>query len=277
MSDSAQQLRMIEALLFAATEPLDEASLAARLPDGVDVAALLAELGRSYEGRGVNLVKVADKWTFRTAPDLAFLMERERTVTRRLSRAAVETLAIIAYHQPVTRAEIEQIRGVGLSPGTLDILLEAEWIKPRGRRKTPGRPLTYGTTDRFLEHFDLSGIVDLPGLEDLRAAGLLRAEPPLEMLREAEEAAMRRRLAEEGRLPDEADVVIEAEDEADLFDDETPSETDSAADGDERKTDGVETDPVDDDSDERTPPAIERAPDVPGVVPVIARARHERG
>jgi len=168
---------MAEALLFAAAEPLDEPALAARLPEGADVPALMAELTQSYAGRGVNLVQVAGKWQFRTAPDLAFLMRIEKQEVRRLSRAAIETLAIIAYHQPVTRAEIEEIRGVGLSKGTLDLLLEIEWVRVAGRRHTPGRPVTYGTTEAFLVHFGLASTGDLPGLEELRATGLLDPTP----------------------------------------------------------------------------------------------------
>jgi segregation and condensation protein B len=178
MTTSPESLRMAEALLFAAAEPLDEAALASRLPDGSDVAALLAELAQSYAGRGVNLVQVAGMWQFRTAPDLAFLMRIEKQEMKRLSRAAVETLAIIAYHQPVTRAEIEDIRGVGLSKGTLDLLLEIDWVKHGPRRQTPGRPVTYHTTDAFLLHFGLARIADLPGLDELRATGLLDPAPP---------------------------------------------------------------------------------------------------
>lgn len=189
MSDTAQHLRMAEALLFAADEPLDNKSLAARLPDGVNVPALMKELSARYEGRGVTLVKVAGKWAFRTAPDLAFLLEKERTTTRRLSKAAVETLAIVAYHQPVTRAEIEEIRGVGISRGTLDMLMEVGWVRLRGRRRTPGRPVTYGTTDDFLDHFGLEGLDDLPGLEELKKSGLLRPEPPTSLFPHRDENA----------------------------------------------------------------------------------------
>ena len=175
--NEAGQLRMIEALLFAAAEPLDAKSLAERLPDGADIAGLLDRLRAIYEPRGVNLVNVAGKWCFRTAPDLAFLLERERVELKKLSRAATEALAIIAYHQPVTRAEIEEVRGVALSRGTLDVLLEAGWIRPRGRRETPGRPMTYGTTEDFLIHFGLEKLADLPGLDELKAAGLLDSQP----------------------------------------------------------------------------------------------------
>jgi segregation and condensation protein B len=172
------ELRILEALLFASTEPLDQATLAKRMPDGVDVKAALAQLQAEYASRGVNLVRVANKWTFRTAGDLAWLMTRESTETRRLSRAAIEVLAIVAYHQPVTRAEIEEIRGVITSKGTLDVLLETGWIKPRGRRKTPGRPLTFGTTEAFLSQFTLESLGDLPGLEELKGTGLLDSRLP---------------------------------------------------------------------------------------------------
>ena len=178
MSEAAEHLRMIEALLFAAEEPLDEASLAARLPDGADVPELIAELTSRYEGRGVNLMRLGGKWQLRTAADLRYLLEQHRQEPRRLSRAGLETLAIIAYHQPITRAEIEEVRGVGLSKGTLDILMEIGWVRPRGRKRVPGRPITYGTTDRFLEHFGLEDLKSLPGLEELKAAGLLDGEPP---------------------------------------------------------------------------------------------------
>jgi segregation and condensation protein B len=175
---SAEHLRLLEALLFASAEPLDERTLAARLPEGVDVRAALAQLKEEYDSRGVHLVRVAGKWTFRTANDLAWLLAREAVETRKLSRAALETLAIIAYHQPVTRAEIEDIRGVSTSKGTLDVLLETGWIRPRGRRKTPGRPITFGTTDAFLGHFGLETVSDLPGLDELKGAGLFDGRLP---------------------------------------------------------------------------------------------------
>jgi segregation and condensation protein B len=173
-----EALRFIEALLFAAAEPLDEETLAARLPEGVDLQAAMRALQAEYALRGVNLVRVAGKWSFRTAKDLAWLMAREAIEQKKLSRAATETLAIIAYHQPVTRAEIEDIRGVSASKGTLDVLLETGWIRPRGRRKTPGRPITFGTTEAFLSHFGLEAIGDLPGLEELRSAGLMDGQLP---------------------------------------------------------------------------------------------------
>jgi segregation and condensation protein B len=178
MSQRAQQLRLVEALLFAAGEPLSDQALALRLGDAPDIAALLRELAESYDGRGVNLVRLAGGWTFRTAPDLALHLRIERPVVRKLSRAAVETLAVIAYHQPVTRAEIEEIRGVTLAKGTLDALMEAGWVRPKGRRMTPGRPLLWVTTKGFLTHFGLDALGDLPAIDELRAAGLLDLTPP---------------------------------------------------------------------------------------------------
>jgi segregation and condensation protein B len=169
---------LLEAMLFAAAEPLDEAALAARLPADVDVRAALARLQEDYASRGVNLVRVGGKWTFRTAGDLSWLLSKETVETRKLSRAAIETLAIIAYHQPVTRAEIEEIRGVSTSKGSLDVLLQTGWIRPRGRRKAPGRPVTYGTTEMFLSHFGLDRLDDLPGLEELKGSGLLDGRLP---------------------------------------------------------------------------------------------------
>jgi segregation and condensation protein B len=174
----AEAVRMAEAIVFASAEPVSAKQLAARLPDGIDIAAAMAELQKIYARRGVNLVRVGDAWAFRTAGDLAFLMSRDTVQQRKLSRAALEVLAIIAYHQPVTRAEIEDIRGVETSKGTLDTLLETEWVRMRGRRKTPGRPVTYGTTDAFLDHFALEEIRDLPGMEELKGAGLLSGRMP---------------------------------------------------------------------------------------------------
>jgi len=166
-------LRRLEALLFASAEPLSENVLLSRLPEGTELAPLLEDLQGQYANRGVNLVKRGKGWAFRTAPDIAPYFTLEREVPRKLSRAAVATLSIIAYQQPVTRAEIEEIRGVSLSKGTLDILLEAGWIKPRGRRRVPGRPITWGTTESFLDHFGLEGLDALPGIDELKAAGLL--------------------------------------------------------------------------------------------------------
>jgi segregation and condensation protein B len=197
--DHAQHLRLLEALIFAGTQALDEKELAERLPNDADVQRLLADLGELYANRGVNLVKVAGGYAFRTASDLSEKLKIERPVTRKLSRAGIETLAIIAYHQPVTRTEIEAVRGVGLSKGTLDLLFEQNWIRPMGRRRVPGRPVTWGTTDFFLEHFGLPTLDDLPGHEEMKAAGLLdpRAQPPI-------------------FRPEEPDLPLEAEeDEAD--------------------------------------------------------------
>ena len=175
----ADLLRLAEALLFAASAPLDEASIAARLPSGTDVPSLIAELAELYAPRGINVVRVAGGWTLRTAPDLAPRLKLEQVVTRKLSRAAIETLAIVAYHQPVTRAEIEEIRGVIISKGTLDTLMEAGWIAPKGRRETPGRPVTWVTTEQFLQHFGLADRHDLPGIDELKAAGLIGPRPDL--------------------------------------------------------------------------------------------------
>jgi len=173
-----EELRLLEALLFAAGEPLDEAQLGRRLPNGVNVKTALAQLKDEYATRGVNLVKVGKKWTFRTAVDLSWLLTKQIIESRRLSRAAIETLAIVAYHQPVTRAEIEEIRGVVTAAGTLDVLLKTGWIRPRGRRKAPGRPITYGTTEAFLSHFGLEEVGDLPGLDELKGAGLIEGSLP---------------------------------------------------------------------------------------------------
>ena len=196
----AEELRLLEAMLFASAEPLDEKSLAARLPQGVDVHAALLRLQEEYAARGVNLVRIGGKWTFRTASDLSWLLSKETVETRKLSRAAIETLAIIAYHQPVTRAEIEEIRGVTTSKGSVDVLLETGWIRPRGRRKSPGRPVTYGTSEAFLSHFGLDAVADLPGLEELKGSGLL-----------------------DGRLPPGFSVPMPSDDPA-LRDDEDPLE-----------------------------------------------------
>jgi len=187
-------------MLFASAEPLDETALAARLPAEADVPAALARLQEDYAMRGVNLVRVGGKWTFRTASDLSWLLSKETIETRKLSRAAIETLAIIAYHQPVTRAEIEDIRGVSTSKGSVDVLLQTGWIRPRGRRKAPGRPVTYGTTDMFLSHFGLDALDDLPGVEELKGSGLL-----------------------DGRLPPGFSVPLPSDDPA-LRDDEDPLE-----------------------------------------------------
>lgn len=214
-----QHLRLLEALLFAAAEPLSRKALEGRLPEGADIGGLLTELREHYAPRGVNLAQVGDGWVFRTAPDLAALLAHYAEVVRKLSRAAVETLAIVAYHQPVTRGEIEEIRGVAISKGTLDTLMEAGWIRPRGRRRTPGRPVTWGTTDAFLHHFDLESLEDLPGISDLRAAGLLDASPAIQAYRETELPA-----AGEEEEEAEAEDLVRLPLEEDPLDDGTEAE-----------------------------------------------------
>ncbi|ODT76112.1 MAG: SMC-Scp complex subunit ScpB [Pelagibacterium sp. SCN 64-44] len=173
-----RHLRVLEALLFAASEPLDARSMLAYLGEDADIADLLDRLRQRYAGRGVNLVRRGERWAFRTAEDLGLLLRREEQETRPLSRAALETLSIIAYHQPATRAEIEEVRGVATGKGTLDLLMEAGWVRMRGRRRTPGRPVTYGTTDAFLDHFGLESLSDLPGLDELKGSGLLSGRLP---------------------------------------------------------------------------------------------------
>jgi len=203
-----EELRLLEAMLFASAEPLDEESLAARLPQGIDVHAALVRLQQEYSSFGVTLVRINGKWTFRTASDLAWLLSHETVETRKLSRAAVETLAIIAYHQPVTRAEIEEIRGVTTSKGSVDVLLETGWIRPRGRRKAPGRPVTYGTTEAFLSHFGLDAVGDLPGVEELRGSGLLdgRLPPGFSVPMPSDDPALRE--DEEALEPAELDLGL---------------------------------------------------------------------
>ena len=174
--------RIVEAIVFAASEPVSERALLERLPGGTELEPLMRELQQAYQGRGINLMKLGGCWAFRTAEDLGFLLQREAIEQKKLSRAALEVMAIIAYHQPVTRAEIEEIRGVTTSKGTLDVLLETEWVRMRGRRKTPGRPVTYGTTLSFLDHFGLEELKDLPGLDELRGAGLLRSQLPADFV-----------------------------------------------------------------------------------------------
>ena len=176
-------LKIMEALLFASAEPLTERVLTNRLPEDADIKGLLKALRLIYADRGVNLVRSGASWAFRTSPELTDYLNKEVEVARKLSRAAIETLAIVGYHQPVTRAEIEEIRGVSISKGTLDVLMEEEWIKPRGRRQTPGRPLQWGTTDSFLDHFGLETIRELPGVDELKAAGLLDASPAINAYR----------------------------------------------------------------------------------------------
>jgi len=206
-----QGLRMVEALIFASAEPVSAEDLAARLPEGSDVAGILRELQQSYAGRGVNLIQVAGKWSFRTAGDLSFLLAREAVDQKKLSRAALETLAIIAYHQPVTRAEIEEIRGVATSRGTIDLLLETSWIRMRGRRRSPGRPVTYGTTEAFLVHFGLDSVGDLPGLEELKGAGLLDSRVPTDFS-VPDPHASDELTEDEDPLEDEAEIEADRED-----------------------------------------------------------------
>ncbi len=203
-------LRMVEALVFASAEPVSAAEIAGRLPEGTDVAGLLRDLQAQYAECGVNLVQVGGKWSFRTAGDLSFLLAREAVEQRRLSRAALETLAIIAYHQPVTRAEIEEIRGVAVSRGTIDVLLETGWIRMRGRRRAPGRPVTYGTTEAFLSHFGIDTISDLPGVDELKAAGLLDSRVPTD-LTIPEPSAGEELAPDEDPLEDEPDRGGEAQ------------------------------------------------------------------
>jgi segregation and condensation protein B len=220
-ADRREQLRILEALLFAAAEPLAEQYLAIHLRSKDDVAALLEELEGFYASRGINLMRVAGKWAFRTAEDLAYLLERHATEPRRLSKAAMETLAIVAYHQPVTRAEIEDIRGVAASAGTLDVLMQIGWVRPRGRRRAPGRPITYGTTAEFLDHFGLDAIKDLPGLAELKGSGLLDSSlPPDFTVPEPTDAA--------ALMPDELPLGADEEVEAPLADDEDQDEAGDA-------------------------------------------------
>jgi len=202
--------RIIEALLFASAEPLDEAEMARRIEEGADLERVLERLRAHYAGRGVNLTRVGKKWFFRTAADLNWILAREQVEEKKLSRAALETLAIIAYHQPTTRAEIEEIRGVAISKGTLDVLLDTGWIRLRGRRKAPGRPITYGTTDAFLMHFGLEQIGDLPGLDELKGAGLFDGRLPkgFGVPQPSDDAALR---DDEEPLEDEAPELLEME------------------------------------------------------------------
>jgi segregation and condensation protein B len=217
-----EHLRMVEALLFAASGPLSVEDIAESLPAAADVAAHIETIKNFYQGRGVHLEKLADKWMFTTAPDLSFLLRKEVEAQRKLSRAGVETMAIIAYHQPVTRAEIEEMRGVGLSKGTLDVLMEAGWVKIKGRRRTPGRPVTYGTSEEFLVHFGLENIDDLPGIEELKAAGLLDSVD--KALSRMEVEMSRQKQADEAQIELE-DAIKANEDEVDAFEDDFEAQT----------------------------------------------------
>lgn len=224
-AERREKLRILEALLFAATEPLDIPTLRQYFDRGDDIEALVSELQGHYAGRGVNIVKIAGGWAFRTAEDLAFMLERHAVEQRKLSRAALETLAIIAYHQPCTRAEIEEIRGVSTSKGTLDVLMETGWIRMRGRRRAPGRPVTYGTTNAFLEHFGFDNVRDLPGLNELKGAGLLDSNlPPGFTVPQPDDSLSL--TAEEDPLDDENGEDAEAE-----YDEDEPLGEDDAAPG----------------------------------------------
>jgi len=216
--DRFQQVRILEAILFAASEPLPEDMLQSRLPEGAEVRPLLEELKGLYANRGVNVVKIGKGWALRTAADLTPHLKIETVVRRRLSRAAIETLAIIAYHQPVTRAEIEDIRGVAVSRGTLDILLEAGWIRPRGRRRAPGKPVTWGTSDSFLDHFGLEGLDALPGIEELKATGLLDRRTGVGTL--AMQSSEAEEEGGEGEEPEDEDDEEEFDEDVDLSDEE---------------------------------------------------------
>ncbi len=230
-----EHVRMAEALLFAAEEPLDEATLASRLPEGADIPVIINALMAHYAVRGVNLVSTGGRWWLRTSPDLSPILRRERQDTKKLSRAALETLAIVAYHQPVTRAEIEGIRGVSVAKGTLEVLLETGWVRLRGRRKTPGRPVTFGTTKEFLDHFGLETIGDLPGVDELKAAGLLDARLPdgLDVPMPSDDPSLRE---DEDELdPDDLDFLtpLDAPEENDTPD--SPPSVGAEAGGDERQ------------------------------------------
>jgi segregation and condensation protein B len=263
-----QLVRLLEAVLFASAEPLDESVIATRLPEGTDVPALIAELAAIYANRGVNLVQAGGLWMFRTAEDLAPMMRVYATQARKLSRAAIETLAICAYHQPITRAEMEEIRGVGLSKGTIDMLFEQGWIMPRGRRQTPGKPVTWGTTEKFLVDFGIESLEALPGMDELKAAGLLDKRPAIQITDAAlpftdEEIPQGENgegnpLAEDDRLLEDAAAdfdngapvvtteVAEGDDESDGGDDDD----DDSGDEDESDDDDDESDDDDDDDDD---------------------------
>jgi segregation and condensation protein B len=220
-----EAMRVAEAMLFAASEPLEEAEIARRMPDGLAVGDVLVRLKQDYAARGVNLVRVGKKWLFRTAADLGWLLSKEVVEPRKLSRAALETLAIVAYHQPVTRAEIEDIRGVAISKGTMDVLIETGWVRLRGRRRTPGRPLTYGTTEAFLLHFGIEAIGDLPGLEELKGAGFLEGPQAFAVPQPRDDATL---MEDEDPLEMDAQEAFDADDASDLR--ETQESADPEAD-----------------------------------------------
>jgi segregation and condensation protein B len=263
-----QLLRLLEAVLFASAEPMDEATIATRLPEGSDVPRLVAALAEQYENRGVNLVQAGGKWLFRTAEDLAPAMRVYANPQRKLSRAAIETLAIVAYHQPITRAEMEEIRGVGLSKGTIDMLFEQGWITPRGRRQTPGKPVTWGSTDKFLTDFGIESLESLPGMDELKAAGLLDKRPaiqitdaalpeeeeplsPEEQERLAEDAAFLASIDNEQGEAGEADAApAEAREEASEDSDEDSDDDDDESEDEDDDADDDGDDEDDDDLDE---------------------------
>ena len=256
--DRREKLRIIEAILFAAPEPLSEQDIAQGLIEGADVASLLDELRQTYAARGINLTRVAGKWAFRTAEDLSYLLQRYAREERRLSKAALETLAIIAYHQPVTRAEIEEIRGVSTSAGTIDILLETGWIRPRGRRRAPGRPITYATTEDFLAHFGLDTVKDLPGLAELKGAGLLDSSlPPGFTVPEPRDVAE--------LMPDE--LPLEDDDEAAAQGALDFMSHDEDHDGDAGDGDGSATRSEEPDDDKPAAPGVAPGPDPRGADP----------
>jgi len=274
-SDRFRQIRLVEALLFASAEPLGAAQIRRHLPEDTDLDSLMEELSGLYANRGMNLVRVGQRWAFRTAADVAPMMQIETTVARKLSRAAVETLAIVAYHQPVTRAEIEEIRGVALSRGTLDTLLEASWIKPRGRRRTPGRPVTWGTTDTFLDHFGLESLDSLPGVAELKAAGLIDTRPAItalgdrgHLLAPGEAGVDTDDLADAGDAEDDDDLDGELPLSAAFGDDllaESPLDEDTAASapGDADSDDDLDEDEDDDlDPDESADVRVGSQPDL---------------
>ena len=263
-----QLVRLLEAVLFASAEPLDESVIATRLPEGTDVPALIAELAAIYANRGVNLVQAGGLWMFRTAEDLAPMMRVYATQARKLSRAAIETLAICAYHQPITRAEMEEIRGVGLSKGTIDMLFEQGWIMPRGRRQTPGKPVTWGTTEKFLVDFGIESLEALPGMDELKAAGLLDKRPAIQITDAAlpftdEEIPQGENgegnpLAEDDRLLEDAAadfdngapvVAIEIAESGDESDDDDDDDDDDSDDDDSDDEDESDDDDDDDDDD----------------------------
>src|SRR5208282_5324723 len=255
MNDRHQQIRLIEALLFASAEPLDEVVLKSRLPESADVTALVEELAQLYANRGVHVVQM---WAFRTAPDLAAFLKTEQVIARKLNRATVETLAVIAYHQPITRPEIEEIRGVSLSRGTLDLLLEAGWIKPGRRKEGPGRPVTWVTTEAFLDHFGLASTKDLPGIEELRAAGLLDKRSAISAYGAAlTEDQIAAEEVERERALEEAESREESLEEADLGEEEVPRER--SGDGAAGSRDGEEEPPEAEGAGAAAGPGVEAA------------------